>query len=1491
MQHCWQTSESRPQISQIYSMLMHLLQQYQQNKASKSPSKLPNFPMEDFDSRWETFKPNTIVKTDNHVTLNVPSDKMTDVSSVSSSEIFVNPEKQKSPSLTNLHGSLENLIEDEAETTPVQNMDSWLQNVANHTSDMQYVRGLSQAIQALDSALASEQTSSSASSFERSPAPESLETSQDQFKIDFKLNQESSIDESSNLMDSIMYRRTDSGSETEDETWKKRIERGAYSEKVRQKSKSVADLMILTHIDCSDTDSETPQQSLECRVNYKNIRCKPSNSLENSTLMFGSEGNLLEVQDTFQEELRKLQEERRDSLLFVPACHSSQVDIEKTPDDYNTISYTNIEYDNGLSKSQPNVENTILQREDITKTPNESISAITNSDSDHLHETCVNKTLPIETCDLSAESENLIKIIDDKIKTELGNVKIDTKDDNQNKIFSDISISESEQTTEHTKNVNETDDSKEKNKEDNAHKIIIDAEEIKPDSNDSTQKIDDTLIRQEVANLIKEISSEAEEKVFEQINHKNDNTESQTKDNIQKEDNQVIEECKEVLCDNEFESGLKHKVESFLQAEIEHDTFKVKVNLESPEKKSFILNDSQQIAEPKDSFKSVDLEISSNIQDIHVEPIEQPDLTSKSVEAKPIALIGNVESDEITKHEALLDLVETPEKIDESLNAIPTESDISSELVINLEENVAKPEKEEEKITSNINIEETLIDLQETSETERFDSDILKTINPNLVKSPEQPDEIFTLSQENLQELHNVDNRNKPVEISKIITCTKEDYSLVQNFINNERNGPFVELEKIIDNSSRSAETTETTLIPANLLDLHDPSNTQPINQVYNVYSVQIDHKPPPEVFDSPIKNFYAKPFNETDIITGISGLILESERKTLETKSPEKLLSKLNLVCTSSLPNEHIFNVLNTPPLINGYDSDLSNKINVNLKDEHKILRENCHDNHKFEENLLKNAINNTAMTNSQETIVNNDFDEEESEDNTVKIVPQESSIAENSIFNTCEVSNEEDSLKNNNEVLLPRNVTIVISESTSKQSNLSENSASCSSPKKLSDLASDILLQHCLYMNENSELKRSNTLLETLNNSQNNSTNETCYNPRKLSDIILESLTNNPEYKNESIASADFTRNESNKEETLQNNILKCHASNIVTSTPFKPLSKNIEEKDSLSEPNRLFSFVSEGDEASDSQTTVILGPCEDYTLGLYSGLKTTFEQYYDDDRPEEEILQFSSNFMPLTDESIVNECQYFPNKQLDAATASTVDFSLETWDRFLGKTLQDHDNGPTSIFDHENFTPRNESLDVFTTKNSTETVDNSVKEQNQTIDLPNLNKTYTLDRNLVTNDQTIDIEEETTNNKTFVKQKSAEDDDLNKTVTLDKAENNDKNRTFILDKVENEVPNVEDAETSVLNSWEPGEGWFLHPQVPPESLTGDIDISGSDNTDENSYIRFALDEECVNALRNELAAKLPHAQVNTFFFKKKCSRQLIIGSFRDLVMKKNN
>ncbi|XP_044767099.1 uncharacterized protein LOC123322999 isoform X2 [Coccinella septempunctata] len=150
-------------------------------------------------------------------------------------------------------------------------------------------------------------------------------------KFEFELSTHSKEPlETDSLDDSMVYNmRRSSSSETEEENWKRKIERGAYTEKVRQKSRSVTDLMVLTHIDCSESESETPQPSLDHRVNYKNVRLAPKHNLESASYVHGSEGNLLSVQDDFQAELRKLQEGHRDSLFFVPDKYSQTLRNEQ----------------------------------------------------------------------------------------------------------------------------------------------------------------------------------------------------------------------------------------------------------------------------------------------------------------------------------------------------------------------------------------------------------------------------------------------------------------------------------------------------------------------------------------------------------------------------------------------------------------------------------------------------------------------------------------------------------------------------------------------------------------------------------------------------------------------------------------------------------------------------------------------------------------------------------------------------------------------------------------------------------------------------------------------------------------------------------------------------------------------------------------------------------------------------------------------------------
>ncbi|KAL7288681.1 hypothetical protein TKK_0017407 [Trichogramma kaykai] len=94
----------------------------------------------------------------------------------------------------------------------------------------------------------------------------------------------------------------ESDSETEEESWRGRVERGAYTEKVKQKSKSVADLMVLVHIEPeSDADlSLGPQISMSDKASL----CKKRLPVT------GSDGDLPSAvfDDQFDWALKKLRD-------------------------------------------------------------------------------------------------------------------------------------------------------------------------------------------------------------------------------------------------------------------------------------------------------------------------------------------------------------------------------------------------------------------------------------------------------------------------------------------------------------------------------------------------------------------------------------------------------------------------------------------------------------------------------------------------------------------------------------------------------------------------------------------------------------------------------------------------------------------------------------------------------------------------------------------------------------------------------------------------------------------------------------------------------------------------------------------------------------------------------------------------------------------------------------------------------------------------------
>ncbi|XP_076625276.1 uncharacterized protein LOC143343851 isoform X1 [Colletes latitarsis] len=90
----------------------------------------------------------------------------------------------------------------------------------------------------------------------------------------------------------------ESSSETEEESWKGRIEQGVYTEKVKQKSKSVTDLMVLVHIDL-DSDAEL---SMGAQISEKHAKKKLSATGSDSDLRHSTRV------DEFDEALRKLRD-------------------------------------------------------------------------------------------------------------------------------------------------------------------------------------------------------------------------------------------------------------------------------------------------------------------------------------------------------------------------------------------------------------------------------------------------------------------------------------------------------------------------------------------------------------------------------------------------------------------------------------------------------------------------------------------------------------------------------------------------------------------------------------------------------------------------------------------------------------------------------------------------------------------------------------------------------------------------------------------------------------------------------------------------------------------------------------------------------------------------------------------------------------------------------------------------------------------------------
>ena len=328
------------------------------------------------------------------------------LASSSGGEFFIPTlqQRHKSPSLQNLHGSIDDLSECTVEITGVAvwqkedegdhatdvvegkenegsifsgeyredevketvalepDFDSWLKGVETTSEeDAKFVRKISEAIRDLDNALALENTSSSSSSEASSQcasyqSPVKDMTTEQNTVLDFRLGRadsgmssddkemifqlDSLQDDSLDIAKSTQLenRATDSGTDTEDETWRRRIERGEFSEKVKQKSKSVADLMVLTHIECSDgSDSDPPSLTWSFDRSYNGRgsftgRVRPGLCSRNIPTAFSSESNIhgAVLGEEFQDTLKKLHEEQRKcsgASKFGSVTDSSPLDL------------------------------------------------------------------------------------------------------------------------------------------------------------------------------------------------------------------------------------------------------------------------------------------------------------------------------------------------------------------------------------------------------------------------------------------------------------------------------------------------------------------------------------------------------------------------------------------------------------------------------------------------------------------------------------------------------------------------------------------------------------------------------------------------------------------------------------------------------------------------------------------------------------------------------------------------------------------------------------------------------------------------------------------------------------------------------------------------------------------------------------------------------------------------------------------------------------
>lgn len=355
MQECWKEYVDRPSFIHVMNALSALMHRYKNS--------------DHFESRWHTSKPNTIPVIDNADKL---KSRLASLSSKADNDSGIdldNPTRLRGLSMSQLQQSVSRqriMNDDVSSESPASSrrfsnsstgdLFSSPVSMKHRSPSLENLHGSLDTIGILGRRVSGDEVFGSSSSDFWPKERRSGDEESNDAKVDFRLglcsrssdasilwNDKPLFQTDSYMEDTSFTKRADSlGTDAEEELWRKRIERGEFTEKVKEKSKSVADLMVLTHIECSESsesDSLPSFHSRQSSFNRHSMRAPKLStvaplSLFNS-LSFGSESNLpaVEKDNEFQETLKKIQIAKmngdEDSLNLVSLQANSLVSREE----------------------------------------------------------------------------------------------------------------------------------------------------------------------------------------------------------------------------------------------------------------------------------------------------------------------------------------------------------------------------------------------------------------------------------------------------------------------------------------------------------------------------------------------------------------------------------------------------------------------------------------------------------------------------------------------------------------------------------------------------------------------------------------------------------------------------------------------------------------------------------------------------------------------------------------------------------------------------------------------------------------------------------------------------------------------------------------------------------------------------------------------------------------------------------------------------------